>query len=111
MDKAKLKRLADAGWAVGDVQEFLDLSDEEVALIETRLALAATVREKRKQLRLTQQDLAKRLSSSQSRVAKLEASDPTVSLDLLIKALIALGLSRAELAKAIRRPLPKASPS
>jgi len=50
---------------------------------------------------LTQVKLAKILKSIQSRVAKLEIGDPSVSLDLIIRFLLALGTSNKEIARAI----------
>ena len=110
MRKAKKDRLEKKGWKVGTVQDFLGLSDEEVAYVELRLRLATSLRERRKKKRLSQTELAKRINSSQSRVAKMEAGDPSVSLDLLIRALLALGASSKDLARAIAASsLPKAS--
>ena len=103
MDKKKAQRLKAAGWAVGDAGDFLELTDEERAFIETKLALAAAVRERRKRRKLSQTQLAQRLGSSQSRVAKMEAADPTVSLDLLVRSLLSLGATQADIAKAIRK--------
>ena len=110
MRKAKKERLEKKGWKVGTVQDFLGLSDEEAAYVELRLRLATTLRARRQRKRLSQSELAKRIGSSQSRVAKMEAGDPSVSLDLLIRSLLALGASSRELARAISAaPLPKAS--
>jgi len=97
----KKKRLEARGWRVGTAREFLGLSAEEEALIELKLQLAASLRRRRLRRRLTQTDLAKILKSSQSRVAKMEAGDPSVSVDLLVRSLIALGASPRELARAI----------
>ncbi|RKX30293.1 MAG: transcriptional regulator [Verrucomicrobia bacterium] len=104
MKKTKQKKLKAAGWTSGTVQDFLDLSDEEVAFIEMKLALANTLKKRRIQRRLTQAALAKMLESSQSRVAKMEAADSTVSLDLLVRALLALGATRREVAKVMAAP-------
>jgi hypothetical protein len=41
------------------------------------------------------------MGSSQSRVAKMEAGDPTVSLDLLVQGLLAAGATRREIADAL----------
>jgi DNA-binding XRE family transcriptional regulator len=101
MDKRKKARLARRGWKTGTVEEFLDLSAEESAYIEMKLALSEKLREKRTRRKLTQAELARAICSSQSRVAKMEAGDPTVSLDLLVKSLLALGVSRKELGRAI----------
>ena len=110
MRKAKKERLEKKGWKVGTVQDFLGLSDEEAAYVELRFRLATALRTQRQKKRLSQSELAKRIGSSQSRVAKMEAGDPSVSLDLLIRSLLALGASSRDLARAISAaPLPKAS--
>lgn len=101
MDKTKKQKLERKGWKVGDVQEFLALTPEESAYIELKLALSESIKERREQKRLTQTDLARLLKSSQSRVAKIEAGDATVSLDLLVRSLIVLGATRRELAQVI----------
>jgi DNA-binding XRE family transcriptional regulator len=103
MKRGTRDRLEAAGWRVGDVQEFLGLTDEEWAFIETKLALADAVRRRRQRCRLTQAELAKRLGSSQSRVAKMEAGDPSVSLDLLIRSLYGLGATKEDVARIIRQ--------
>lgn len=103
MDTKKRKRLEAAGWSVGDASGFLKLTPEEAALVEMRLALSRTLRERRSAAGLTQTALAKQLGSSQSRVAKLEAGDASVSLELLIRALLAVGASRREVANALAR--------
>src|SRR5688572_21648230 len=103
MRAEKRKRLEARGWKVGTPQELLDLSDEEAAFIELRLKLAEGLRARRSAKGMTQTDLAKAMQSSQSRVAKMEAGDPTVSLDLLVKSLLALGASNRELARIISR--------
>ena len=101
MDKRKKEKLAKRGWRTGSVAEFLDLSAEESAYIEMKLALSEELRERRRRTKLTQAELAKAIESSQSRVAKMEAGDPTVSIDLLVKSLLALGVSKKELGRAI----------
>lgn len=101
MDKGKRAELVKKGWKVGTVAEFLDLSDEESAYIEMKLALSEKLKEKRLRRKLTQAQLAKAIESSQSRVAKMEAGDPTVSIDLLVKSLLALGVSKKELGRTI----------
>lgn len=103
MKSEKRARLKAAGWAVGDAAEFLGLTEEERAFIETKLALAQAIRRRRKRQKLTQTELARRLGSSQSRVAKMEAGDPSVSMDLLVRSLFRLGASRRDVARVIRR--------
>ena len=101
MDKRKKARLAKKGWKTGSVAEFLDLSAEEVAYVEMKLALSKELKALRARKRLTQKELADAIESSQSRVAKMEAGDPTVSIDLLVKSLLALGASKKELGRVI----------
>ncbi|HMG76973.1 MAG TPA: helix-turn-helix transcriptional regulator [Pyrinomonadaceae bacterium] len=101
MKPAKRKRLEKAGWKVGSTKDFLGLTPEESAFVELKLTLSASLKERRQQHGLSQSDLAKRLRSSQSRVAKMEASDPAVSLDLLVRALLAAGAKKKDIAKAI----------
>lgn len=103
MDAKKRKRLERAGFAVGGAAEFLGLSEDEAALVEMRLALSRALRERRTAAGLTQALLARRTGSSQSRVAKMEAGDPSVSLDLLIRALLAVGANRREVGHALAR--------
>ncbi len=103
MKKAKQKRLERAGWKVGGATDFLELSKEEAALVEMKLALADSVRRRRRARKLTQAQLAKRIGSSQSRVAKIEAADPEVSIDLLVRTLLSLGASRTQVAKVIAK--------
>ncbi len=101
MDSRKKKQLAHKGWQVGTVADFLGLSAEESAYIEMKLALSEKLKERRLEKELTQAQLAEAIDSSQSRVAKMEAGDPTVSLDLLVKSLLALGMSKKELGRVI----------
>ncbi|NKB71308.1 MAG: helix-turn-helix domain-containing protein [Candidatus Latescibacteria bacterium] len=101
MDKAKRHELEAKGWSVGTVEEFLQLTPEESAYIELKLKLADGLTQRRKEQGLPQIQLAKRIHSSQSRVAKMEAGDPSVSIDLLVKSLLALGSSPTDLAHLI----------
>lgn len=103
MDSAKKDRLAAADWRAGDADEFLDLTAEEAALIEMRLALADYFRDVRAQRGLTQSQAARKLGSSQSSIAQMESADATISLDLLIKSLLALGASRDDIGAVIAR--------
>ena len=92
-------RLEKAGWSIGDAGDFLGLTAEERCLVETKLALAGGFRDRRETLGLTQAEAALRIGSSQSRVAKLEAADSTVSVDLILRALFGLGVSREGVAR------------
>ena len=101
MDKRKKKDLEFKGYKVESVEEFLGLSNEESEYIELKLALSEALTKRRKKSNLTQAQLAKMLKSSQSRVAKMEKGDPTVSVDLLVKSLLALGVDKKSIAGAI----------
>ena len=101
MRKGKKARLERAGWKVGEVREFLKLSDVEAALVEFKLALSRGLRQRRAKQKLTQAELARLVRSSQSRVAKMEAGDPTVSIDLLVRSFIAMGATQRELGRII----------
>lgn len=103
MKKSKKEKLERAGWKVGSAKDFLNLTGEELALIELKRALIHQLAETRKTNNITQTRLAKMINSSQSRVAKMEAGSPDVTLDLLIKALFALGATRKQIAKAIEK--------
>jgi len=97
MDETKIKRLEDAGFVVGDTQQFLNLSDEEMAFIEIKRSLSRNFLQKRKSRKLTQTQAARILGTSQSRIAKMEHSDRSVSIDLLTRANLALGVKAGKL--------------
>ena len=101
MNPAKQKRLEKAGWKFVNAADFLHLTPDEQAYVEMKLALAKTLEETRKQKGLTQKTLADKLHTSQPRVAMMEKGDPSVSLDLLIRALLILGIPPRKLAVAI----------
>lgn len=100
MNVEKKRRLEAAGWKETTVKEFLHLSDADAQYIETKLALSRKLRELRQERQLTQTRAASLLKTSQSRLARMEAGDPSVSLDLLVRGLFALGATWKELVKA-----------
>lgn len=100
MKAKKLKHLQAVGWKFGSAADFLGLSEPEAALVELKLALVDAVRKARQKRGLSQIDLAHRMRSSQSRIAKIEAGDASVSLDLIVRALIAAGASRKDMKQA-----------
>src|SRR5438046_10307017 len=110
MRDPKRRLLEGKGWNVGNAKEFLRLSAEEAAYIDLKARLAIGLRERRRRRSLTQADLANRLQSSQSRIAKMEAGDPSVSLDLLVRSLLILGTSPQGLPRILsaRSPVPAA---
>ncbi len=101
MDKELEAKLAKAGWQVGNAADFLGLTPQENVYLEIKLALAKALQERRKELRLTQVQMAQLLKSGQSRVAKMEKGEASVSLDLMVRSLCALDVSRAAVARAI----------
>jgi DNA-binding XRE family transcriptional regulator len=101
MRKTKRAALEKKGWKVGDAEDFLELTPEEAVYVEMKLRLSDSLRRRRQRRKLTQIEFAKLIKSSQSRVAKMETGDPSVSLDLLIRSLLALGASEKDLAKTI----------
>src|SRR5258706_13257245 len=101
MIESKRKRLESKGWRIGSARDFLNLTDQEEASLERRLKPADALKSQRISRNLPQGDLAKAMSSSQSRVAKMEAGDASVSLDLLVRSLLAMGASNTDLAKII----------
>ena len=102
MHKRKRAKLDAAGWATGSPRDFLALSDDEAAYVEMKVALGATLRAARAAQKLSQAEVAQRLGSSQSRVAKMEAADGSVSLDLLVRSLFRLGARPGDIARALR---------
>lgn len=100
MDKAKKERLEAKGWKVGTVSEFLNLTPEESTLIEIKLALSRTLKERRQKL-MTQAELAEKIHSSQPRIANAENGDSSVSIELLIRAMLATGATPQEIGEAI----------
>lgn len=103
MKSTKKTRLEQAGWRVSDAAEFLGLTEEERRFVDLKLALASGVRQLRERRGLTQAALAKQLRSSQSRVAKMEAADASVSLDLMMRSLLSIGATPSDIAKLIRK--------
>jgi DNA-binding XRE family transcriptional regulator len=91
------------GFAIGTAADFLGLTPEEEYLVEMRVALYLALKDFRKKSNLTQAQLASKIGSSQSRVAKIEAGDSGVSLDLLMRGLLASGATPKDIAKVIAR--------
>jgi transcriptional regulator with XRE-family HTH domain len=100
MDAAKKRRLEEKGWKVGTVSEFFDLTPEETVLMEIKLALSKDLKERRQTL-MTQAELAEKLQSSQPRIAKAENGDGSVSIELLIRAMLATGATPQEIGQVI----------
>lgn len=101
MKKERIRELKNKGWRIGEIEDFLGLSEEELAYIELKIKLSDMVRELREERGLTQIEVSKIINSSQSRISKMESGDPSVSIDLQIKSLLALGATQEEIGKRI----------
>jgi DNA-binding XRE family transcriptional regulator len=100
MDITKQTRLEAAGWNVGNAADFLELTLEEATIVEMRVMLSRRLKERRKGL-MTQAELATKMSSSQPRIAMAENGDSSVSIELLIRAMLATGASAQEIGQII----------
>ena len=104
MDAQKRQRLEEAGWQVGSVAEFLELSPSESEMVELKLALSRKFKSLRKSQKLSQQAVADKMQSSQSRVAKIESGDSSVTIDSMMRGLFSMGATRQDIAKALIKP-------
>ncbi len=102
MNISKKARLRRNGWSVGDAAAFLNLTPQEAQFVELKLALAAGVRQLREKRGMTQAELANELGSSQSRVAKMEAADPSVTIDMMMRSLLTIGATSREIGSLIK---------
>jgi DNA-binding XRE family transcriptional regulator len=101
MNNSKIKQLKAQGWQVGNASDFLGLSKEEMAFIDLKIALSKKLKELRISQNISQESLAKKIKSSQSRIAKIEACDTSVSVDLILKTMFSLGATNGDIAEAI----------
>ena len=74
--------------------------NEESALLEIKLALSKSLKERREK-QMTQAELAERIKSSQPRIAKAEGGDRSVSIELLVRAMLATGATPKDIGKVI----------
>ena len=77
------------------------LARKKSTLVSLRMSLAEQVRSRRLRSYFSQTELARRRGSSQSRIAKLEAAESDVSIDLLFKALFATGANMRDVGKVV----------
>ena len=96
-----MKRRKGKTWVETDVEELLDLSAQDLVIVEFRAALALALQQARKRQKLTQENAAKVIGTSQAQVARMEAGQSSITIDRLIKALIALGVPRPTILKAL----------
>ncbi|NBC02135.1 MAG: helix-turn-helix domain-containing protein [Bacteroidetes bacterium] len=105
MEKKKREQLKEKGYRIGSAADFLELTPEEEAYIDIRLDISNMVKAQRAKRGWTQEQLARSIGSSQSRIAKLEGGDPGISMDLMIKALLRLGTSKKQIGKLLKGEL------
>ena len=103
MNPEKKAKLEAAGWKAGSADEFLGLTAEESAMLDIRMSLSVALKQRRQEAHLAQLNLAEKIQSSQSRVAKMEACDSSVSIDLLIEAILATGATPEEIGQYISK--------
>jgi DNA-binding XRE family transcriptional regulator len=111
MNKAKREALQTAGFQLGTVQDFLGLTDWENQFVQLKYNLRKIVKRRREAQNLTQHDVARRIKSSQSRVAKIEAGAEDTSLDLLFRCLFAVGGDLRELIAESHEAPPNSAPA
>ena len=103
MNISKRKKLEAKGFKISSVDEFLNLTPEESVFVEMKLALSKNLQKRRQEKNLSQTQLAQLIQSSQSRIAKMEAGDASVSLDLLVRSLLALGATRKHVSEVLMK--------
>jgi hypothetical protein len=99
MEPAKRARLEAQGWRFGNVAEFLALTPEESTLVEMKVALRAALR--RRSAHLSEADVAKRVHSSVKAGLTQEDDMRGVSLEWLIRAMLAVGATSQEIGSVI----------
>lgn len=96
-----MKRRKGKTWVETDVEELLGLTPEDLVIIEFRAALAVALQRARKRKKLTQEEAAEQIGTSQAQVSKMEGGQSSITIDRLIKALAALGVSRPMILRAL----------
>ncbi|WP_199247003.1 helix-turn-helix domain-containing protein [[Phormidium] sp. ETS-05] len=100
MKPSKQELLEAKGWKIGTVSDFLELTPEETILVEIKLALSKSLEERRQKM-MTQSELAGKIGTSQPRIAQAENSDASVSLELLIRSILATGATPKDIGQII----------
>ena len=102
MDAEERAQMEAMGYAVvDDAADWLELTDVERQIVDLRIKLGREIRRRRTGAGLSQAQLAEKIGSSQSRVAKAEGMAPGVAFDLMLRAFFATGGTVDELAQAI----------
>jgi hypothetical protein len=98
--ETKKELLESKGWNIGTVSDFLELTPEESIFVEIKLALSNSLKDRRQKM-MTQSELASNIGSSQPRIAKAENGDASVSIELLIRAILATGATPQDIGQII----------
>ncbi len=101
MKKATIENLSKKGWKVSSVQDFLQLSEEEMMIIEYKIALGKLLKAQRKKNGFTQNELAKMIKSDQARIAKMENGNNGISLESIFKSLFVLKTPNSKITKVL----------
>ena len=98
MDAERKKKREAADWKFGDYADFLDMTPEEKAVVEIRLAATREMERLRAENPISQEELARRMGTKQPNVSKLFKNPGKATLDTLFRALLALGSTPKKIA-------------
>ena len=102
MDARERAKIEAMGYGiVDDAADWLELTQIERHIVDVRVRLGREIRRRRAEAGLSQAQLAEKIGSSQSRVAKAEGTAPGVAIDLMMRVFFATGGTVDELAQAI----------
>ena len=101
MDTKKRKQLEAAGYQITDSADWLGLTPQEQAIVNMRVNFALEIERVRKASNITQRELADKIGTRQSGVARMLNNPTTATIDSLIKTLLALGASPKRIAALI----------
>src|ERR1700730_7479285 len=76
---------------VGGAEDFLGLTKSERVIVDFRLDLSRRIKEARERRGWSQASLARAMGTSQPRLSRIEAGYPDVTIDLMLRALVAAG--------------------
>ena len=110
MNNNAQERLAATGWVETTVAEFLGLSPEEEALVDTGLLLSQLVRETRVARGWSTEQLGQKIGVSAERISELETA-PGTRFELLFQALYAMNVAPREIAATITQVELASSPA
>ena len=101
MKATKKKALESAGYNMTNAAEWLGLSPQEDAIVNMRVNFAMEIERICKEQGITQKALAEKIGTRQSGVARMLNNPSKVTLDHLIRTLLALGTPSKRIASLI----------